>query len=193
MTTKQRGFTLTELMVTMSLGSGLMMLAVGLVHQTMRLTSEARWRAAEHRTIWRLVDQFRRDVHRADAVVVDSPESIRMVVAGLGDVTYTVRWAGCDRVVGTEQETGSSHESYRLQAGGQITFESLREPDRVAMTIGRGGLSPRLLASDSSDSPTTTADGDASVAAVAPPRLRIEAVIGRRVFRSPIVTAEESP
>lgn len=58
--------TLVELVVSMTVGSALMVLAVGLLHQSLSLASTARTRANQFRTLDRLAQDFRRDAHLCD-------------------------------------------------------------------------------------------------------------------------------
>ena len=48
------GFTLIELSITMTIGSFLLVLSVGLIHQVMRFNSVTQNRAFEHRVLDRL-------------------------------------------------------------------------------------------------------------------------------------------
>jgi prepilin-type N-terminal cleavage/methylation domain-containing protein len=136
------GFTLTELMVTMSVGSVLMVLAVGLVHQSMQLTATTRRVADEHQAISRLASQFRDDVRRADQVRIESDKVVRISIPERGEITYSAEAATCTRTMmdpAVEPRTNwAGSEEYRLLPGGQIRFESLEQPRRAALVLSRG-------------------------------------------------------
>ena len=89
---KSRGFSLVELMATMSTATVLLALATGLVHRTMRFESLSQQRASAERTAARLAHDFRRDVHHAHNTQVSEQDqlsaSIRIVISEGGDVTY---------------------------------------------------------------------------------------------------------
>ncbi|TVP99969.1 MAG: prepilin-type N-terminal cleavage/methylation domain-containing protein [Planctomycetaceae bacterium] len=95
----RRGFTLTELLITLGAGTTLMMLSVGLIHRSMRWTSAARVQATDHRTLGQLSSQFRADVHRAESAVVEAPDRLRILIRGEGEIRYIASAEGCQRLV----------------------------------------------------------------------------------------------
>ena len=89
----QRGFTLVEMVVTISTASILLTLATGVVHRVMRFESVSRQRASVHRAAMRLSHDFRHDVHRANGFEIsDPPEqpTMRLTLPEGNDVTYQV-------------------------------------------------------------------------------------------------------
>lgn len=190
----RRGFTLTELLVVMAAGSSVMLTGVAMLHQSLRLTSATRQRAAEHQTLFRLADQFRRDVHFAEELVVESPESVRIAIHGGDIVRYRAEPAGCERVVlapssqGAAEDAGEANdtadaaakprqrESYRLLPGGVVRFETMEMPQRAALELIRGEPA-----------------GDFGQNGHGPERpltIRVEAVVGRIERLIPPSTAE---
>lgn len=142
------GFTLTELLITMTAGSILMILAVGMVHQSMHLTSATRREADEHRSVSRLASQFRQDVRMADQVLIESASSVRLTIPQHGEVTYVAETAACVRTRSVASTTSAadgrvSRETYRLQPGGQVSFEMLEQPRRAALVVSRGDPATR--------------------------------------------------
>ncbi len=190
----RRGFTLTELLVVMAAGSSVMLTGVAMLHQSLRLTSATRQRAAEHQTLFRLADQFRRDVHFAEELVVESPESVRISIHGGDIVQYRAEPAGCERVVlapppqdaapdaGDANETDNAaakprqRESYRLLPGGVVRFETLELPQRAALELIRGEPAGDL--------------GQKGHGPERPLTIRVEAVVGRIERLIPPATAE---
>jgi len=140
----RKGFTLTELLITMGAGSALMVLAVGLVHQSMHLTAVARRGADEHRAMSRLASQFRDDVRLADQVVVDTDNQIRISIPQQGEIIYRAEAETCIRTaVDSSMGDGNSQvgqENYTLQRGGGVRFEILVQPQRAAIVLSRGGI-----------------------------------------------------
>lgn len=179
----RRGFTLTELLVVMAAGSSVLLTGVAMLHQSLWLASATRQRAAEHQTLFRLADQFRRDVHFAEELVVESPESVRISSHGGDIVRYSVGPEGCERIVlapprqGAVEAAGEAsdtnpmaekpreRESYRLRPGGVVRFETLGMPQRAALELIRGEPDPGL--------------GQETNGLMRPPTIRVEAVIGR--------------
>ncbi len=185
----RQAFTLTELLITMSAGSTLMMLAVGLVHQSMHLTTAARGRADEHRAISKLANQFRQDVHWADEVVVESAETVRLSIRSVGEVTYDCQASECVRLAPGEPATGDQaarphRERFLLKTGGAVLFEMLEQPSRAVLTVFRGEVSGKqaILNVSSGDTPARSR----------PPALRVEAVIGRLAQITEAQAEEES-
>jgi len=135
----RRGFTLTELLITLGAGTTLMMLSVGLIHRSMRWTSAARVQAADHRTLGQLSSQFRADVHRAESAVVEAPDRLRILIRGEGEIRYIASAEGCQRLVLREAD---------------VAGEPNAEPD--AESDG----------ADVANGPETTDETDAAAAAV---------------------------
>ncbi len=134
---KQRGFTLVELMATISSASVLLMLATGVVHSTMRFESTCRQRASVHRAAVRLSHDFRYDIHRANGFRIsdraDQPPTIRLILPEGSEVTYQVTH---QRVL-REQRLGAqqvARETYDFPADYQVMF-SQSEPRMAELTV----------------------------------------------------------
>lgn len=153
-----RAFTLVELSITMTAGSALMILAVGLLHQSMALAARARDRADHQRTLDRLGREFRGDVHRADNCTVTANDNALLVMPDDSTVSYV---AQSDRVIRRQRRGDklAGQDVFPLGTAATATFESLESPKRVALTVS----------SVSSPSDVIRVDR------------RISAVVGRRV------------
>ena len=87
---KQRmGSTLVELVLSMSAGSTVMLLAISLVHQTMTSTDKSRHLADSNRTFDQLAHSVRRDVRMAAEVDVTSSDSCLIKNPDGSSVSYT--------------------------------------------------------------------------------------------------------
>ncbi|TWT76680.1 hypothetical protein CA13_71770 [Planctomycetes bacterium CA13] len=82
------GHTLIEVVVTLSLGTSLTGLAVGLVHQAMTIKSISNDRADHDRDAERLVWQFREDVVRAESADSLNPENIEFRSKAPREINY---------------------------------------------------------------------------------------------------------
>lgn len=134
---KQRGFTLVELMATVSTSSVLLMLATGVVHSTMRFESTSRQRAEVHRAAVRLSHDFRQDIHRANGFRIsdraDQPPTIHLTLPEGSEVTYQVTR---QRVL-REQRLGAqqvARETYDFPANYRVMF-SQSEPRMAELTV----------------------------------------------------------
>jgi hypothetical protein len=155
----RQAHTLIELCVTMSVGSALMVTTVGLLHQSLSLASTARGRADAQRTVDRLANDFRRDVHLTASVTELDPEQIELTDNDGSVVQYRLDKQRLER----SERSGDTivrRESYSFDQAIAIRFETLDSPPRAAIV-----LEPAA----SSEGPRRT------------PAQRIMAVVGRRL------------
>ena len=138
---KQRGFTLVELIVTISSASVLQMLATGVVHRTMRFESMSRQRADVHRAAVRLSHDFRHDVHRANGFRIgdraDQPPTIHLTLPEGSEVTYQVTRQRVlrEQRLGTQKGAQQvARETYDFPAKYQVMF-SQSEPRMAELTV----------------------------------------------------------
>jgi type II secretory pathway component PulJ len=127
-------FTLVELSITMTAGSALMILAIGLLHQSMSLASMARDRSDHQRTLERLAREFRRDVHHADNCTVTADDNALLVMPDEMTVTYVAETGRVTR----RQRLGDKlarHDVFPFSTRATATFESLRSPNRAVLTV----------------------------------------------------------
>jgi prepilin-type N-terminal cleavage/methylation domain-containing protein len=162
----RNGFTMVELMITMSAASALMVLAIGLVHRAMLLESRGQQRADTHRTATRLSNQFRRDIHAGLTVSIevnsdreknetsttDSPSDIsltqdaaqttlRIDLPGQGKITYRTDGPLVTRTRRNAEES-VHREEYRFSPGDHAVIEALSPaegiaPERIRLKIVR--------------------------------------------------------
>ncbi len=142
---KRPAFTLIELVLTMTVGSSLMVLSIGLLQQSMRLATLARHRAETHRALDRLASEFRHDLHRAVQCSIEQPNRIDLVMGDSTEVSYIAQ----SNVVTREQGGGGEaqdasqplrRESYDLGEGGSATFEKSDRADLASMTISTASV-----------------------------------------------------
>lgn len=145
---KQRnGSTLIELVLSMSAGSAVMLLAISLVHQTMMLTEWSRHRSDNNRTLDQLAQNFRRDVHLATELKVDGKGTLTVISANGSQISYVVQ---NHSVVRQRKQTAEENEQerYQLAEDASASIQGIQEPDRATLTIwgeaGLQGISPRV-------------------------------------------------
>jgi hypothetical protein len=135
----RQAHTLVELCVTMSVGSALLVLSTGLLHQALSLASTGRSRANQQRAINRLSHDFRHDVHLAADVSIVDPQGVDFTRDDGALVHYESipdRWdrtrvRRVERVDGTK----TRQEEYVIESPLVVVFETLNEPRRVAVTL----------------------------------------------------------
>jgi prepilin-type N-terminal cleavage/methylation domain-containing protein len=130
----RNAYSLVELMVTMSIGSSLMLLAVGLVHQSFTLSSTAKSRIDHQRATDRLSHDFRQDVHRASEAIIDQPEQVELVRSDGVRIRYV---ADGSRVQREETLNGEvqRREAYRLSESLLATFQTVNQPRRLILQL----------------------------------------------------------
>jgi hypothetical protein len=133
-TTHRNAFTLVELSVSMSAGSALLVLVIGLVHQSMSLVSLGQRRSEHHQSVNRLATDFRFDVHRAVQCTVESPVRIQLHLSSDQVVTYQ---AAANRVTRQQPLDGGSlrREAFVLSDASTVTFELIDQPRRVVLSM----------------------------------------------------------
>ncbi len=129
---QRRGFSLIEMLLTMTVGSALMVLAMTLLQQAMSLSSQTQKQCDSDRTTHQLCEQFRRDAHSASTVITnDHAETIFIV--DFESVLYRVLDGTVIRTRPTQQE----YERYKLGESASVTIEPLDPPTRISLTVRR--------------------------------------------------------
>lgn len=157
----RRGFSLIELLIVLSVGTVMLMMAMSVLYMLKETQVNMRQRLATGRTITRLADQFREDVYAASRIERVSGETpspgTTVWLFSVGPDTV-VRYEIGDRQVRRVRLTGSDkiQEDYRLPPGMSATISGAEGDSALAAL--------RFEATDPN---------------VAPPRpTRIEAVLG---------------
>lgn len=137
--TRRHGFTLSELVVAMSAGSALMIVAVGLLHQSLSLSSVARQRNDYLRTSRQLARQFRTDVHLATEATVSQQGSLELKNSDQSVVSFQ---ADSNRVIRVQsQKDGPARRwEYILLSNATATFSLRDDPNRAVATITRSPI-----------------------------------------------------
>jgi prepilin-type N-terminal cleavage/methylation domain-containing protein len=155
-----QGFTLIEMLLTLTVGSTLMMLAMGLVHQSLLYATLTRSRGDDDRISASLIRQFRDDAHEATAVELEGDASIGLIFESAERrINYTIHDTGIVRqchYAGKQVQ----REEFMLSEQGRLQLEVLDQPPRAILAVRR----------------STTLAGDSSRE-----DRRVEAVIGRRL------------
>lgn len=132
---KPKAFTLIELIITMTMGSALMFMAVGLIHQAMSLGTLAREHGNQARTRSQLTAEFRRDVHLAVSCEVNQN---RLMLKMADDQTVGY-WFDSSQVQREETLADQQlrHETYSFSGSTEVAFDVREEPQRAVLTILR--------------------------------------------------------
>lgn len=133
---RRNAFTLVEMLMTMTMGSSLMLLAIGLVHQSMSMSKLAKVRGEHDQSLARLAQQFRSDVHLASELVSFSPDLIHLKLADDSTVTYKREAATVTRDK-TGPGTDIARELFRFDERCMATFTSETYPECVVLQVER--------------------------------------------------------
>ncbi len=87
---RRTGSTLIELLLSMSAGSAVMLLAISLVHQTILVAQTSKHRSDHNRTLDQLAQCFRRDVHLANSISPTEGKTITIQCADATEIVYVV-------------------------------------------------------------------------------------------------------
>ena len=133
---RSSAFTLIEMMLTMTMGSALMILSIGLVHQALSLSKLGKVRGDHDLTVNRLARQFRSDIHSAASLKAASTESLELSMADGTSITYAVTAANVRRVQ-TMKEGPGAHEQFQFEPLCNIAFQSLSGGEVVQLQLER--------------------------------------------------------
>ena len=144
---RRHGSTLVELVLSMSAGSAVMLLAISLLHQTMTLAEKSRHRSDNNRTLDQLAQHFRRDVHTAAEIDDVAKDTLTIKYPDGSQVTYKAQ----NEIVVRERKhasLGNENERFVLDDASSANFQSMRNPERVFLIVstdtGLHGIPPRV-------------------------------------------------
>ena len=124
-------FTLIEMLVVMTVGMTVMMLAVGMISKSMQIASDNQSRMDQSLVTDRLAREFRRDTHQSTSFELDA--GIRFSRPDGSVVEYTASNSDVVRRHIVDDAT-IAQESFDLGDDRVAVFES-SQTDRVALTI----------------------------------------------------------
>lgn len=85
---RREGFTLVEMIVVLAIGSTVLTLAIGMVHQSMLISSAAKSGCQRQQATNRFLEQFRCDIHQGTTVDCDSPDSLMVFSSDDSKILY---------------------------------------------------------------------------------------------------------
>jgi hypothetical protein len=142
----RNGFTLLGLLVVMSVGSLLLMLAITWIGETMKFVSRTSNHRDQHQQLTHLGRNLRNDVHLSQAMTMDSDE--RLVLQGAGDERTVYSISGA--TIEMEKRTGAqvSRERYPLVAGSVVEWDTSGMPDSIGLIVYRSQIGKPAIGSE---------------------------------------------
>ena len=146
-----RAFTLVEMVTSLSIGSVLIVLAIGTIHRTMRIESSLRNYDRAERTAAQLSRQFRTDIHQAERIELDHSQGnqlkLLLTLPGQSSVVYRLE----SNHVRREQRLNEQQvhrENFSFPKQYSIDFQERSSPSRAILTVHQNsnpeGVPPRL-------------------------------------------------
>src|SRR5262245_24401238 len=180
-----RAISLIELMAGLSACSVILTTSAVLLHRMMRVESASRAFADVERSAGRLSHQFRHDVHRASASLLDRSQMSKGVAITLQlsknqSVEYSLDNGNITRA---ELQDGkiAYREEFDLPENARLSFEELQSPKRIVLSL----TTPRLAQTQ-----TDSNDQKMNIVHSVPLSLRVEAVVDRDRLNSNSATTE---
>lgn len=143
---RRKAFSLIEMLMTISIGSTLMLTSVALLHKSLQLQKRSQGRMERAHTLNHFVEAFRRDVHAASSAECTSESSLTLSLSSGDSIAYSSQGNRLTRThvdeLGrqVEQVEIAEHESasFQLQSDGQIVaFEIQGSPEPNATRVMR--------------------------------------------------------
>ncbi|QDS86864.1 hypothetical protein EC9_10390 [Rosistilla ulvae] len=128
------GFTLIELIMAMSIGSVLMLLAIGVVHQALTFSKLGQGRADQDRTLVRLDRQFRNDVHRSRGFELTDRQTVELTIDDNRRVVYAIDENQIQRHTADDGKQ-QDRELFLLDDRSTIELQMLDAPQRLGIVV----------------------------------------------------------
>ncbi len=134
---KKSGSSLVEMMVVMTVGSTLLVLAMGWIHQSFRLASLMRDRERHHQSLMRLSRQFRDDAHVATMATVND-QRVTFVI----EETMIQYHVDGHTVARLERKNGekaiTSQDLFGLDSYADVQWDASQLPNWISLNVQRG-------------------------------------------------------
>ena len=157
---RRRGFTLIQLLLTMSVAVVIMMVNVGWIHQTMKFASRMDQRQQTHQTLTRLAWDLRDDVHHSSSLSMDGEDRLVLELNDGTVVTYSISGTSLDLERNRDDET-IQREAFIVSPDSQIDWDTSELPDWISLIVTRG---PTGLASHGAEETELRSDESKTMA-----------------------------
>lgn len=140
MTRVRRGSLLIEMITSMTSGSVILLLAIGLIHQSMHWSTRTQARTDQYRTLEHIARQWRRDAHSSSSITLVSDDEIVFHRALGPNVIYRISGSRVIRMESASDanDQGPFHrDEYTLSDQNEINIEQLNAPKRARLQVRR--------------------------------------------------------
>ena len=135
---KRNGTSLIETMIAVSASSLLFLLSIGILHQTMRLSSRAKERTDFQQSNRRLAMHFREDVHLATKTSLAEDGSLILVLTDSESITYRTMGGAQSAVIREVKKSNDKihqQDVFRVLDAAESKFTIDDQLDRVILEI----------------------------------------------------------
>ena len=136
MSRRRQGSNLIEVMVVITLSSTLMIIAVGWIHQSMKLGSVIRERQRHHQSLMRLSRQLRDDVRSGESMTVTNETELVIRQDESRTSRYAIEPNGIRFQVRREDEV-IQQDFFRTTPNAHIVWETSEMPQWVSLVVYR--------------------------------------------------------
>jgi prepilin-type N-terminal cleavage/methylation domain-containing protein len=151
------GYTLIEMLLSITVATVLLGVNVGWIHQTMKFASVTKQRQRQQQSLTRLAWEFRDDVRAGNSIAMVGEDQLVIKSADGGQATYTI--SGSELLV---EKTGDQpmvkRERFELARNATAVWDTSEMPDWISLVVYRGGESLELESDRNSESPTPVAN-----------------------------------
>jgi prepilin-type N-terminal cleavage/methylation domain-containing protein len=133
----RHGFTLVELLVTMTAGSMLLLLAIEVLHRSMTSASHLEDIGRSQSSWARLGNQLRHDVHGASRAELVGASALQLHYKSGAQIEYLIDGTQVRRVATDESTDKQANERYRFNSQQIVSFQQWDEPPRVEVKLDR--------------------------------------------------------
>ena len=133
---QRHGYSLIELLLTMSVAVVIMMVNIGWIHQTMKFSSVMEQRQQTHQNLTRLAWELRDDVHHSSSLSMDGDDRLVLEQNDGTIATYSISGASLNLEKRREDDT-IQRETFVLSPNSQVDWDTSELPDWISLVVAR--------------------------------------------------------
>lgn len=137
----RRGYSLIELMVSISVTGVLLVVTAGWIHQTMKCSSRIKQRQRHHQNMTRLSGNFRDHVHECETIAMDGVDRLALTWEDGTRATYTITNNTLqfekNEPPTTSDEPRTKREKYVLSPNSTVEWDTSEMPGWISLIVSR--------------------------------------------------------
>ncbi len=146
------GYTLIEMLLSITVATVLLGINVGWIHQTMKFASATKQRQRQQQSLTRLAWEFREDVRAGKSIAMVGDDQLVITSIDGDQATYTI--SGTQLLVEkTDDQPIVKRERFELARNATAVWDTSEMPDWISLIVYRGGESVELPSDENSKPP----------------------------------------